>query len=192
VRKTEINSLTIVSQAMELKEQLQQWQTPSPMIFERPEDITSEVQHSIQTAEAYRYAMLLYLHQAVPEIPSEPSEVLAMKVLMALASVPLSSRAIIVQIFPLLAAGCEVTAEEDRNWVSQRWEAMLLRLKIGNVLSCISVVQEIWLRRDAYEADKAERLIRRFRARGVPTFDFVPPVLKPGKRKAHTDSIVNC
>jgi hypothetical protein len=186
VRKTEINSLAIVSQAIELKEQLQQWQTPSPMIFERPEDITSEVQHSIQTAEAYRYAMLLYLHQAVPEIPSEPSEVLAKKVLMALASVPLSSRAIIVQIFPLLAAGCEVTAEEDRNWVSQRWEAMLLRLKIGNVLSCISVVQEIWLRRDAYEADKAERLIRRFQARGLPTFDFVPPVLKPGKRKAHT------
>ena len=186
VRKQRTNSLAIVSQAMELKEELQQWEVPSPMIFERPEDITSEVQHSIQTAEAYRYAMLLYLHQAVPEIPSEPSEVLAKRVLMALAPVPLSSRAIIVQIFPLLAAGCEVNAGEDRQWVSQRWNAMLLRLKIGNVLSCMNVTQEIWNRRDTFEAEKAERMMRRFQARGLPNGDFVPPALKQGKRKAHT------
>ncbi len=186
VRKTPTNSLAIVSQAMELKEELQQWQAPSSMIFERPEDRTSEVQHSIQTAEAYRYAMILYLHQAVPEIPCEPCEVLAKKVLMALASVPLSSRAIIVQIFPLLAAGCEATAGEDRQWVSQRWNAMLLRLKIGNVLSCMSVVQEVWSRYDAFEAEKAERMMRRFQARGLPNGEFVPPALKHGKRKAHT------
>lgn len=186
VRRMETNSLAIVSHAMELKEQLQQWEVPSPKIFERPEDVTSEIQHSIQTAEAYRCAMLLYLHQAVPEIPSEPSEFLAKKVLMTLASVPLSSRAIIVQIFPLLAAGCEVTAPDDRNWVSERWNAMMLRLKIGNVFSCMRVVEEVWRRRDQFEADKAERLMRRFQARGVPSGDFVPPVLQPGKRKAHT------
>jgi hypothetical protein len=186
VRKIPSNTLAIVSQAMELKELLQQWQPPSAMMFERPEDVTSEVHHSIQTAEAYRYAMLLYLHQAVPEIPSEPCEVLAKKTLMSLASVPLSSRAIIVQIFPLLAAGCEVSVDEDRRWVAQRWDAMLLRLKIGNVSSCVNVAREVWNRRDLYEADKAERLLRRFEARGVPNGDFVPPVLNPGKRKAHT------
>lgn len=189
VRKTESNSLTLVSTAMELKEQLQQWQVPSVVVFERPEDPNSEVQHSIQTAEAYRYATLLYLHQAVPEIPSDSAQTLAKKVLVTLASVPLSSRATIVQIFPLFAASCEVTAPDDRNWVLQRWAAMITRLKIGNVSSCWNVVQEVWNRRDAFESEKANRLLRRYTSRGVPGGNFVPPVLNmpPGlKRKAHT------
>ncbi|KIX10296.1 uncharacterized protein Z518_01378 [Rhinocladiella mackenziei CBS 650.93] len=189
VRKTESNSLTLVSTAMELKEQLAQWQAPSAMLFERPEDPNSEVQHSIQTAEAYRYATLLYLHQAVPEIPSDSALTLAKKVLVTLASVPLSSRATIVQIFPLFAASCEITEPDDRDWVVQRWAAMITRLKIGNVNSCWNVVQEVWNRRDAYEAEKANRLLRRYTSRGVPGGNFVPPVINmpPGlKRKAHT------
>ncbi|KIW96740.1 uncharacterized protein Z519_02131 [Cladophialophora bantiana CBS 173.52] len=189
VRKTESNSLTIISTAMELKEQLQQWQVPSAVVFERPEDPNSEVQHSIQTAEAYRYATLLYLHQAVPEIPSDPAASLAKKVLVTLASVPLSSRATIVQIFPLFAASCEVTDPDDRNWVMQRWAAMIRRLKIGNVNSCWNVIQEVWTRRDAYEDEKSNRLLRQYASRGVPGGNFVPPVLDmPSalKRKAHT------
>ncbi|KIW26799.1 uncharacterized protein PV07_06604 [Cladophialophora immunda] len=189
VRKTESNSLTIISTAMELKEQLQQWQVPSVLIFERPEDPNSEVQHSVQTAEAYRYATLLYLHQAVPEIPSDPAASLAKKVLVTLASVPLSSRATIVQIFPLFAASCEVTDPDDRSWVMQRWQAMIRRLKIGNVNSCWRVVQEVWTRRDAYEDEKSNRLLRQYASRGVPGGNFVPPVLDmpPAlKRKAHT------
>jgi hypothetical protein len=188
-RKMESNSLTLVSTAMELKEQLQQWQVPSALAFERPEDPNSEVQHSIQTAEAYRYAILLYLHQAVPEIPSDPAQVLAKKVLVTLASVPLSSRATIIQIFPLFAASCEVTTPDDRTWVIQRWAAMISRLKIGNVSSCWRVVQEVWNRRDAYESEKADRILRRYTSRGVPGGNFIPPVLNmpPGmKRKAHT------
>ncbi|KAI1626964.1 fungal-specific transcription factor domain-containing protein [Exophiala viscosa] len=194
VRKTESNSLTLISSAMELKELLQQWQVPSALLFERPEDPNSEVQHSIQTAEAYRYATLLYLHQAVPEIPSDSAQSLAKKVLVTLASVPLSSRTTIVQIFPLFAASCEVTDSEDRNWVQQRWVAMMARLKIGNVTSCWSVVQEVWARRDEYENEKADRLLRRFSSRGVPSGNFVPPNLNmpPGlKRKAHTFDVAN-
>ncbi|KIX93715.1 uncharacterized protein Z520_10621 [Fonsecaea multimorphosa CBS 102226] len=189
VRKTESNSLTIISTALELKERLQQWQVPSALVFERPEDPNSEVQHSIQTAEAYRYATLLYLHQAVPEIPSDPAASLAKKVLVTLASVPLSSRATIVHIFPLFAASCEVTDPDDRTWVMQRWQAMIRRLKIGNVNSCWNVVQEVWARRDAYEDEKSNRLLRQYASRGVPGGSFVPPVLDmpPAlKRKAHT------
>ncbi|OAP56777.1 hypothetical protein AYL99_08889 [Fonsecaea erecta] len=189
VRKTESNSLTIVSTALELKERLLQWQVPSVLIFERPEDPNSEVQHSIQTAEAYRYATLLYLHQAVPEIPSDPAASLAKKVLVTLASVPLSSRATIVHIFPLFAASCEVTDPDDRTWVMQRWQAMIRRLKIGNVNSCWNVVQEVWARRDAYEEEKSSRLLRQYASRGVPGGNFVPPVLDmpPAlKRKSHT------
>ena len=194
VRKTESNSLTSVSSAMELKEQLQQWQVPSVVMFERPEDPNSEVQHSIQTAEAYRYATLLYLHQAVPEIPSDPAPMLAKKVLVTLASVPLSSRTTIVQIFPLFAASCEVTDPDDRSWVMQRWAAMMTRLKIGNVAACWSVVQEVWSRRDTYESEKANRLLQRYNSRGVPGGNFVPPVMNmpPGlKRKAYTVDSAN-
>nr|KAK5440068.1 hypothetical protein LTR18_008005 [Exophiala xenobiotica] len=194
VRKTESNSLTSVSTAMELKEQLQQWQVPNIVMFERPEDPNSEVQHSIQTAEAYRYATLLYLHQAVPEIPSDPAHTLAKKVLVTLASVPLSSRTTIVQIFPLFAASCEVTDQDDRNWVMQRWAAMMTRLKIGNVAACWSVVQEVWSGRDTYESEKANRLLQRYNSRGVPGGNFVPPVMNmpPGlKRKAYTVDSAN-
>lgn len=184
VRKTETNSLNIVSQAMELKEQLQRWKSLNVMSFERPEDPNSEVQHSIQTAEAYRYATLLYLHQAVPEIPSDPAQKLAKKVLVTLASVPLSSRTTIIQIFPLFAASCEVAGGEDRLWVTRRWEAMMSRLKIGNVSACWRVVQEVWKRRDAHESKMAERRLKRSGSRRVPGDHFkplelhIPPNLK--------------
>lgn len=186
VRKTQSNSLALVSQANDLKQLIIQWQVPNIMLFERPEDPDSEVQHSIQTAEAYRLATLLYLHQAVPEIPSEPAPVLAKQILMTIASVPLSSRTTIVQIFPLLAASCEVTTQEDRNWVIDRWLAMMARLKIGNVDSCFHVVQEVWKRRDLFEEHRANRILQRYTSRGLPNGGFVSPMLSNSKRKAQT------
>ena len=186
VRKTENNSLTLVSQANELKQLIIQWRVPNIALFERPEDPHSEVQHAMQTAEAYRLAILLYLHQAVPEIPSEPAAVLAKQILMTLASVPLSSRTTIVQIFPLLAASCEVTMPEDRQWVVERWLALMARLKIGNVDSCFQVVQEVWGRRDQYEAHKTNKMMQRYNSRGMPNGNFATPTFTNGKRKART------
>ncbi|KAJ9644782.1 hypothetical protein H2199_003747 [Coniosporium tulheliwenetii] len=88
----------VANLAMELKLRLESWQPPD--FFEDPEDPTTEVQYSIQNAEAYRWATLLYLHQAVPEIPSLSSANLAKKVLVLLATVPMRSRAVVVQTFP--------------------------------------------------------------------------------------------
>ncbi|CAL3972975.1 unnamed protein product [Diplocarpon coronariae] len=154
VRKAQSNSIAIISQAMELKEAIVQWSPPPLLAIERPEDPTSEIQHALQTAEAYRYATLLYLHQAVPEIPSWTSAQLAKKVLVYLATVPLSSRLVIVQIYPLLAAGCEASEIEDRQWVEDRWQSMASRMWIGNIDRCWEVMQEVWSRRDAAEAAK--------------------------------------
>ncbi len=154
VRKVESNSIAIISQAIELKEAIVQWSPPPLPSIERPEDPTSEIQHALQTAEAYRYATLLYLHQAVPEIPSWTSAQLAKKVLVYLATVPLSSRLVIVQIYPLLAAGCEAYEKEDRQWVEERWQSMASRMWIGNIDRCWEVMQEVWSRRDAAEALK--------------------------------------
>jgi len=152
VRKTTTNSLSIVSQGMELKSLIEQWEPPR--WFEQPEDPTSEVQHSIQMAHAYRWAALLYLHQAVPEMPSQPAEELAKRVLILLATVPPTSRTTIIQMFPLLAAGAEVDAEDDRRWVLDRWNTVQSRLMLGGVDRCLDVLREVWDRRDGLKAEK--------------------------------------
>ncbi|EOD45401.1 c6 finger domain-containing protein [Neofusicoccum parvum] len=150
VRRSESNSPAVISQAMELKTQLEDWVPQA--FFEVPEDPTSQIQHSLQTAEAYRWATLLYLHQAVPEIPSLSSAELAKKVLIYLATVPLTSRAVIVHIYPLMAAGCEAATDEDRQWVRQRWESMSSRMVIGIIDRCLDITKEVWARRDVYAA----------------------------------------
>jgi hypothetical protein len=177
VRKTDVNSIPIVSQAMELKQKIEQWQTPNRSLFEAPEDPSSEVDHCLQTAEAYRWAILLYLHQAVPEIPSTNSPLLARQVLVNIACVPVSSRAMVVQIFPLLAASCEVESAEERAWVLDRWFNMINRLRIGNVDRCLEVVQEVWRRRDSFEAEKLDRMQRRQANRTGP-----PPPMSTNNR----------
>lgn len=152
VRTSSSNSINIISQANELKAALESWQ--APLAFEAPEDLDSDIEHSLQTAEAYRWATLLYLHQAVPEIPSKSAAQLAKRALVYLATVPLTSRTVIVQIYPLLAAGCEASSEEDRTWVKDRWAAMMERMLIGNLDRCWEVIQEVWTRRDADEAER--------------------------------------
>lgn len=152
VMKCSSNSVNIVSQANDLKEAIENWEPPRD--FRAPEDSTSEIQHSLQTAEAYRWATLLYLHQAVPEIPSMTAAEIAKKVMVYLATVPPSSRAIIVHIYPLLAAGCEAEGHEDRAWVGDRWAVMVQRMLIGNLDKCWEVIKEVWGRRDADEEDK--------------------------------------
>jgi hypothetical protein len=187
VRKTDTNSITLVSQATELKQLVQQWVGPNPGLFERPEDPSSEIEDFIQTAEAYRWATLLFLHQAVPEVPSEPPLVLAKRILLFLAGVPLSSRATIVQIFPLLAASCEVIDQDDRTLVRKRWKAMIERLQIRNVHKCLEVVEEVWRRRDEFESEKAELAWRRQAFRnGSSTTSGPSSMVGPGKRKVNT------
>ena len=182
VRKTDNNSITLVSQAAELKHLVQQWVGPDPTQFESPEDAKSEVEHFIQTAEAYRWATLLFLHQAVPEVPSEPTLTLAKRILLFLARVPLASGATIVQIFPLLAASCEVIDEDDKTLVRKRWKAMIERLQIRNVHKCLEVVEEVWRRRDEFDNEKAELAWRRhaFRNRSSTPYSMIGH----GKRKA--------
>ncbi|KAI9823437.1 MAG: hypothetical protein M1832_002448 [Thelocarpon impressellum] len=150
VRRCRGNSPAIISQARALKARIEEWE--APVAFEAPEDPTSAIVDSLQTAEAYRWATLLYLHQAVPEIPSLTSAQLAKKVLNFVATVPLYSRAIIVQIYPLLAAGCEAEDDETRQWVRERWAAMANRMWIGNIDRCWEVIKEVWDRRDAHRA----------------------------------------
>ncbi|KAL9029612.1 MAG: hypothetical protein Q9196_002172 [Gyalolechia fulgens] len=168
VRKTPKNSIKIISQGNDLKKAIEMWDAPA--FFDEPEDQSLDIQHSLDTAEAYRWATLLYLHQAVPEMPSKPAEELARKVIVYLLRVPLSSRAVIIQIYPLLAAGCEVASNEDRAWVEDRWAAMMQRMLIGNLDKCLEVVKEVWDRRDADESEKARAALRTVHSRRSSTY----------------------
>ena len=156
VRTSVKNSLLIVSRASELKDAIEKWE--APMITEVPEDQSTEIKHSQRTAEAYRWATLLYLHQAVPEIYSgsvtKLIAAMAKEVLNHLANVPPTSGAIIIQIFPLLAASCEVIGGEDRKWVADRWEGMMARMNIQNLDKCWIIVKEVWERRDNREQER--------------------------------------
>ena len=154
VKKTTGTSIHVISQASELKRALELWMPPTSFTY--PEDPRCDLTHSLHTAEAYRWATLLYLHQAFPEIPSLSVSQLARKVMICLAIVPESSRLLIVHIFPLLAAGCEAESREDRDWVERRWNAMSQRMQIGNVDRCREVTKEVWSRRDLAFSDAVD------------------------------------
>lgn len=161
--------LSTISRAQQLQTALLNW-SPSPPAnspYQKPEDPTSEVSHSLQTAEAYRYATLLYLHTAVPALPFprasgvSVSAFLAHKTLSLLATVPLSSRVSIIHIWPLMSAGCEVWSKGDREWVKERWDGMVRRMGIGNVVRCGEVAGEVWLRRDAWAMEQRRKKMER-------------------------------
>lgn len=170
VRKLDKNSLTIVSEAVELKHQLETWNTTLSKRMTLVEDPTWDLNSCLSTAEAYRYSALLYLHQAVPEVPSLRSHELAEKVMMLLASIPMSSGCRVVSIFPLLIAGCEAEGDE-RNWVLERWQMLSERMWIGNIDRTIDVVKEVWARKDycrrqrekkpSEEASESDKIIAR-------------------------------
>lgn len=151
VRRMDSNSPSVISKAVELKKQLEDWEPPG--VIEDPEDESTSPHDSRRTAIAYQYATLLYLHQAVPEIPSQSSSFLAKRALCELATVEPQSRSVIVHIYPLMAAGCEAMEQEDREWVVSRWDMLARRMKLGIIEKCLEVTREVWSRRDAYAAE---------------------------------------
>lgn len=153
VRRTTRTPLREVAKAASLRDQIQNWQVPANFIA--PKDETLEIDHSRQTAEAYRYATLLFLFQSVPMICIEEPAALAERALRHLAAVPVTSPATIIHIFPLLAAGCEASSAEDREFVTERWDAMRDRMCIGNLDRCWDVMREVWNRRDAAGASSS-------------------------------------
>ncbi|KAF2155708.1 hypothetical protein K461DRAFT_251761 [Myriangium duriaei CBS 260.36] len=169
VRRSSTTSLAIVDQARELKELIEAWRPPR--YIQPPEDTSCTVEHSVQTAEAYRYATLLYLHQTVPDIPSPTSSQLAARVLIFLATVPTTSRFVNVHIFPLMAASCEAVSNEDREWVRKRWAAMDRRLNIGSIGKCMEITEEVWRRRDEISPIGRQPLVSNNRR---PNYDLNP------------------
>lgn len=148
-REAPRNSPAIISQAIELRRAIEQWTLPVDL--EAIEDPSQLMTDAIQTAEAYRWATLMILYQAVPELPNLTSYgELAQKILVYLATIPLSSTTIIIHIFPLMVAGCDAVEEEDRQFVRDRWHAMSQRMVSSIVDRCLKITEETWKRREEY------------------------------------------
>lgn len=135
---------------------LEAWEPPTS--FERAQDPNAQAKHVIQTAEAYRWAAMLYLYRSVPELPCFCPTELAKKTLSYLATIPLTSRTIIRHIFPLMVAGSEARTSEEREWVRNRWHGMNLRMRIDAIDQCERITEEAWRRKDVYELEKTRTL----------------------------------
>lgn len=153
VQKHKDVSLEALAKACDLYNKLGKWY-PSITNQVHFEDPDCDWHSCLATAEAYRYAALLYLHQAVPEMPSKwTSEELAQKIMSYIASIPVTSRTCVVHIFPLLIAGCEVTSPEDRSWIIDRWSVLSRFMWVSNIDRTIEIVREVWRRRDDSNKD---------------------------------------
>lgn len=149
------NSLGNITLASELKRQLTDWKpnvtaNMAGMMNEDNTDSSWDLYSCVSTAEAYRYATLLYLHEAVPEVPLVSSHQLAEKVFVLLASIPSTSNLYIIHIFPLLVSSCEAQPGEEREWCEARWALLVERIWIGNIDRAFEVVKEVWRRKDEY------------------------------------------
>ncbi|KAH7134510.1 fungal-specific transcription factor domain-containing protein [Dactylonectria estremocensis] len=153
------NTPAIVSKAVELMVAIDRW---APLVIPdeatKNDSVTSDVSDLVQTANAYKWSALLLLYQAVPELPCRLSEEeMAQKVLILIATVPLSSKAIIFPVLPLMIAGCEATEVEDRDWVRSRWQSLYTGNGSGIVDRCLELTSEVWRRRDGSMDDAGSR-----------------------------------
>ena len=143
------NSPVVISQALELKREIEEW--APPVDLEAVHDHSQLMTDAIQTAESYRWSTLALLYQTVPELPNLTSYgELSQKILVYLATIPLSSPTIIVHILPLMIAGNDAVEQEDREFVRDRWKAMSQRLVTGIVQRALEITEEVWKRRDEY------------------------------------------
>ena len=175
VRSGVVTSVQMVQQALKIWIMLEKWSPSAATMIARKRDAHSlEI---LRIAEAYRFSTFLFISQAVPELASPPSTFLAGRVLENLAAVHVQSKTVILQIFPLLAASGEVMDTRGRNWVMARWRAIAeFRPDLGIAIGrCTSVINEVWRRRDEFEAHRCSTLA----AMGGGDFDQLCNGLQP-------------
>ncbi|KAF2676534.1 hypothetical protein K458DRAFT_351593 [Lentithecium fluviatile CBS 122367] len=154
-RPSKRNSPSIISLAISLRKSLESW--APPISLEHLPNPTPNMSDAIQTAEAYRWSTLLFLQQAVPELPNLGSVgELGQRTLVYLATIPTTSQTMVVHTYPLMVAGIEAV-DEDRAFVRERWRCMAKRMVTGVIDRCLEITEEVWRRRDEYLAEYEAR-----------------------------------
>jgi hypothetical protein len=157
VRMATITTLDITTKAEALKREVERYSHDTSYLSTISVHFSAlDKQFVVHTAEAYRYATLLFLHRVMPDIfGMTSSQYLARATVSHLSRAPPSSITF-AQIYPLFVAGCEASTKQEREWVKERWAAMAARMRVTNVSNCWKITQEVWGRRDAYQQLRSE------------------------------------
>jgi hypothetical protein len=145
VRMATITTSDMITKAEALKREAERYShDPSYSSITTVFRSALDKQYVVHTAEAYRYVILLFLHQVIPGIFGMPSsQYLARATVSHLSRSPPSCSITFAQIYPLFVAGCEASTKQEREWVKERWTAMAARMRVTNVSNCWKITQEV-------------------------------------------------
>ncbi|PMD53284.1 uncharacterized protein K444DRAFT_172372 [Hyaloscypha bicolor E] len=158
VRMATVTTSDIITKAEALKRKVGRYSHDTSYLSTTTVHLSAlDKQYVVHTAEAYRYAILLFLHQVMPDIfGMASSQCLARTTVKHLSRSPPSCSVTFTQIYPLFVAGCEANNKEERDWAKERWVAMLAHMRVTNVSKCWEITQEVWKRRDAYRQQRMQ------------------------------------
>jgi len=143
-----VDLLPTIAEAIAVRDDLINWQPPSIQILQASSDANCSLDDVVRTAEVYRLTALLHLYRAFPPLGKNVSD-LADQILNYLLLVPKESGSLCIHIWPLMAAGCEHSQLDKRRLVLERFEVVREKLKIANVDQAMSLLFDVWKRRDA-------------------------------------------
>jgi hypothetical protein len=147
------SSLDQISKATDLRAAFERW-TPDVDV-DRWSDGRALLTNTIQTTEAYRWAALLLVRQAVPEIPWAQSQAdLAHMSLSYLATIHSESSTTVAHTFPLLVAGVEAVDQDNKDWIRAKWRYMSEIANMAHSARFLEITEEVWQRREDFEQRK--------------------------------------
>ncbi|PVH78699.1 hypothetical protein DL98DRAFT_590048 [Cadophora sp. DSE1049] len=110
----------------------------------------------MNTAELYRAAALIYLHQSVNGTPVDCPQ---LSLLIAHALHILRTLGICTSPWPLFIIACEVTGDEQRVMILETLDKMQKERRIGNVEIMRNIIEAVWKRADLKAETKSNKRV---------------------------------
>ncbi|KAG7887795.1 hypothetical protein KL936_003813 [Ogataea polymorpha] len=136
----------LIEKVCGLQYSLINWEPPKTgMELWTPEEVADHE----ATAQSYRYATLILLQNAFPQVERylSPRE-LSNKVREKLSTLRLSGGAsVVIHVFPLFIAACEASTREEKDWFRSKMAAVFDAIASNNMKLLSSVMEEVWKRK---------------------------------------------
>lgn len=149
ITETEIQ---YIQEGLQIRAELLNWVPPPTIEIHASEDQNCKIDDIVMTAEVYRLTALLHLYLSFPPLGKDVPG-LADQILNMLLVIPPESGTLCIHIWPLMAAGCEHTDPIRRDQVRGRFDEIRRKLMVANVEQSITVLEEVWARKDAGDRD---------------------------------------
>ncbi|KAG7695448.1 hypothetical protein KL915_002838 [Ogataea haglerorum] len=141
----------LIEKVLGLQAALVRWEPPkNGMELWTPEEVTDHE----ATAQSYRYATLILLQNAFPQVKRylAPRE-LSLKVREELSTLRLSGGAsVVIHVFPLFIAACEAFTTAEKDWFRTKTAAVFDAIASNNIKVLSSVMAEVWRRKSLLRA----------------------------------------